>query len=143
VVPADEREALRQLQEAAAQHALDAFHAVEGGGNGEKDQEFNRNARTAAHLARIRQALVGPADAKGEGEKTQVVMIENHRDDGAPADSAPADNAPAAPEPSASDRDDDVKKENPLTPTLSHKGRGSQAEVHVPSPLAGEGQDEG
>jgi hypothetical protein len=101
VVPADEREALRQLQEAAAQHALDAYHAVEGGDNGDKDEEFNRNARTAAHLARIRQALVGPGEMKGEGEKTQVVMIENHRDDAAPADSAPA-----APESSEGDRDD-------------------------------------
>jgi len=68
VVPENELEALRQLQEAAAQHALDAFHAIEGGENGEKDQEFNRNARTAAQLARIRQGLVQPKPEKIEGD---------------------------------------------------------------------------
>jgi hypothetical protein len=79
VVPESELEALRQLQEAAAQHALDAFHAIEGGENGEhgeQDQAFNRNARTAAQLARIRQGLVHPKADKIEGEGEEPATID-------------------------------------------------------------------
>jgi hypothetical protein len=96
VVPADELEALRQLQEAAAQHALDAFHAVEGGAN-EKDQDFNRNARTAAQLAKIRRGLVGPGEIK-DGD--QVNVPGNGRDGAeAPAlESAPVSEVKPAPE---------------------------------------------
>ena len=83
VVPADELEALRQLETAAAQHALDAHHALVGG-EAEQDEAFNRNARTAAQIARIRRTL-GGAPAK-DGEPEQVDMPGNHRDDTAPAD---------------------------------------------------------
>jgi hypothetical protein len=54
VVPADEREALRQLQEAAAQHALDAFHAVEGGGMASVVRAVEK---AAIDLADLRETL--------------------------------------------------------------------------------------
>jgi hypothetical protein len=95
VVPEDEAEALRQLETAAAQHALDAHHALQGGENGDQDQAFNRNARTAGQLARIRQTLVRPGEFKEGGlEMTQVNVPGNNRD------------TPAASESSERDRDD-------------------------------------
>ena len=86
VVPENEAEALRQLQEAAAQHALDAFHAIEGGENGDQDQAFNRNARTAAQLARIRRDLIKlkpeakDGEGAGAGEPESIDVPPNGRD---------------------------------------------------------------
>lgn len=93
LVPESESEALRQLQEAAAQHALDAFHAIEGGENGDQDAAFNRNARTAAQLARIRRDLVKPKPEPKDGEGNATAepirfeIDENKREPNAPATS--------------------------------------------------------
>ena len=82
LVPEDELETLRQLEAAAAQHALDAHHALQGGENGDQDQAFNRNARTAAQIARIRRDLVrrGEPPPKETGEDNQIEVPGNGRD---------------------------------------------------------------
>src|SRR5262249_30873406 len=76
VVPEDELEALRQLEAAAAQHAIDAHFSNEDGGSEPKDQEFNRNARTAAQLANVRRALKAKKGKRGKKAKSEVVTYE-------------------------------------------------------------------
>ncbi|HEY1722543.1 MAG TPA: hypothetical protein VGG27_14970 [Magnetospirillaceae bacterium] len=85
----DDLEALRFLQEAAERHAFEADHAIEGGENGDKDAAFNRNARTAAALARVRRVLA-TQDAKrkemsgGDREIPQIDVPPNNRGDAPP-----------------------------------------------------------
>jgi hypothetical protein len=86
-----ELERLRLLQEAAERHAFDADRGVAVGENGDKDLAFNRNARTAAALARARRALAKPKDARDLPETAQFGIEDNAR--GPAAESAPG--APA------------------------------------------------
>lgn len=100
IVPDDELEALRQLETAAAQHAIDAHFSNEDGGSGAKDQEFNRNARTAAQLARIRHDLGKPkpepkdGEAEAAAEPTSFEIDENKRDPEPKPKPQPDPNAP-------------------------------------------------
>lgn len=100
----DDLEALRLLQEAAARHAIAADYAIEEGENGDQDAAFNRNARTAAALARTRRALASQdaksKDTKGADEP-KIDMPNNERGD-APLREAAADGV--APD----DEDDDT-----------------------------------
>jgi len=85
--PAEDAElqALRELEEAATDHARDAHEAIAHGENGDKDAAFNRNARTAAALARTRRAL--KPKAKDEAKQSDVAIYnepDNERGDAAP-----------------------------------------------------------
>lgn len=87
-----ELERLQLLQEAAARHAFDADRAIGVGENGDKDLAFNRNARTAAALARARRALAKPKDASDLPETANFDIEDNARSPAAPE--APAKDPP-------------------------------------------------
>ncbi len=100
-------ESLRRLQEVAERHAFFADQAMKDGGNGTKDAAFNRNARTAAQLAKTRMDIKvrGSKTKDGEArvdENTNIQITDNHRDDTAKSeseasrdDTAPTDAPPA------------------------------------------------
>ena len=77
-IPSNNRELerLRKLQEAAERHAFQADRAIEEEGNGTHDAAFNRNARTAAALARTRHALAKEkADARRKKGKAALESV--------------------------------------------------------------------
>ena len=69
---------LQVLQDAAEHRALKAHHGGSGDGTDKLDAAFNRNARLAATIARVRMALTkgrgSSADGKEEEEPSQTVI---------------------------------------------------------------------
>jgi hypothetical protein len=110
----DDLDTLRRLQAAAERHAFIADQEMKGGGNGSKDAAFNRNARTAAALAKARQEMQLRAaktqDANAAPDPgTNIVIIDNLRGDGPPKD----DGDIAATDPSTALEQDPVQAVGP------------------------------
>jgi hypothetical protein len=89
----DDLDTLRRLQEAAERHAFFADQEMAGGGNGNKDATFNRNARTAAALAKARldlkqRAAKTQCDEPAADDDTKIVIVDNARGDGPEPESA-------------------------------------------------------
>lgn len=86
-------DSLRRLQEAAERHAFFADQAMKEGGNGSKDATFNRNARTAAALAKARLDLklrsAKTKDGDATIDDTNIMIVDNQRGDGPKPDAAP------------------------------------------------------
>jgi len=72
----DPAQRLQILQDAAEHRALKAHHGGCGDGTDKLDAAFNRNARLAATIARVRMALTkGGSQSAGEEEEKSSQMV--------------------------------------------------------------------